>query len=105
MTSAEQGNLPADLPAGVVPYRTIGPFDESTLPKGLLSDHRTRAGVWGLVEVSSGSVRYVVCEPGKEREQVLAPGYPGVIVPEQRHHLALDGAVQFTVTFLRAETA
>ncbi len=105
MTIDEQGNPPTGLPADVVPYRTLGPFDESTLPKGLLRDHRTKAGVWGLVEVTSGSVRYFVCETGMERERVLAPGCPGVIVPEQRHHLALDGAVQFTVTFLRAAAA
>ncbi len=105
MSSAKQGIPLERLPADVSPYRTIGPFDETTLPKGLLSDHRTKAGVWGLLEVTSGSVRYVVCEPGMEREEVLAPGCPGVIVPEQRHHLALDGAVQFTVTFLRAATA
>ncbi|MEM7501582.1 MAG: DUF1971 domain-containing protein [Pseudomonadota bacterium] len=91
------------LPHTVTPYRTIGPFDQSTLPKGLLRDHNTKAGVWGLLEVLSGEVQYEVTEPGHAGTFTLSPSHPGVIVPLQKHHLKLTGDVTFRITFHRRE--
>ena len=90
------------LPDNVIPYRTIGPFTQDTLPAGLLKEHNTKAGVWGQLEVESGSVRYLITEPGQEATEVLSPNRGGVIVPQQKHHLELMGPVSLKITFLRA---
>ena len=90
------------LPADVAAYRSIGPFDEHTIPKGLLNDHATKAGTWGLLTVETGAVRYEITEPGAESVHRLEPDHPGIIIPRQRHHLVLIGSVSFTVTFLRS---
>ncbi|MEM7431011.1 MAG: DUF1971 domain-containing protein [Pseudomonadota bacterium] len=90
------------LPNDVAPYRTIGPFTEDTLPKGLLREHNTKAGVWGLLQIESGNVRYVITEPGEEEVLDLSEATPpAVIAPQQKHHLELTGAVQLQITFHR----
>lgn len=90
------------LPNTVAPYRTVGPFTEDTLPAGLLKEHNTKASVWGQIEVTTGSVRYVVIEPGQEAIKVLTPEHGAVIVPQQKHHLELLGPVTLQITFHRA---
>ena len=89
------------LPKSVEPYRTIGPFDQDTIPKGLFREHSTKRGVWGLLEVESGSVRYVVTDPTHAASYVLDRTCAGVIVPEQKHHLEILGDVRFQITFYR----
>jgi len=88
------------LPPDVTPYRTIGPFDESSIPKGLFKEHSTKAGVWGLLRVQSGSIAYHITQPGEESSHVLTHNSEAVIAPEQVHHLELLGPVTLTVTFL-----
>lgn len=39
-------------------YRSIGPFDSETLPKGLLREHRLKPGSWARLSVHSGSVNF-----------------------------------------------
>ena len=93
------------LPDTVSPYRTIGPFTEDTLPVGLLKEHSTKAGVWGLLEVAEGQIRYIVTEEGHEASHLLTKGRPGVIVPQQNHHLELVGPVRFQITFHKGAKA
>ena len=94
--------MPRDELNELTAYKTIGPFTESTVPSGLLREHNTKRGVWGLLEVESGEVRYVITEAGHEDDLMLTPERSGVIAPEHKHHLVLVGAVQFTVTFYKA---
>lgn len=89
------------IPDDVKPYSTIGPFDQASVPKGLLREHNTKAGVWGHLEVKSGQVNYVITQPGFEGEHVLTCDNPAVIVPEHKHHLELTGDVTFNITFFR----
>lgn len=79
------------------PYRTTAVFDENTLPAGLRSAHSTKAGAWGVIRVLEGRLRYVIEETG--RATVLTPEQPGVIVPEQLHHVEPLGAVRMQVEF------
>lgn len=80
-----------DLVARVFQFRTppSGPdkrtliFDENTLPTGLRSVHRTKPGVWGLIRVLEGRLRYRVFEPPSE--VVLMTGYAGLLLPDQLH--------------------
>ena len=89
------------LPQQLVPYRRTPTFTETTVPKGLLADHNTREGVWGLLTVEIGEIAYVITEAGEEEEITVRPGEPGVIAPEQRHHVRPEGAVSFYVQFLK----
>ena len=89
------------LPDNVAPYRELGPFTGETIPKGLFSNHSTKAGVWGQVTVLTGSVRYVITEPGEEESLLLEPSSPGIVAPQQRHHLELTGPVELGITFYK----
>lgn len=89
-----------ELPRGFAPYKRTVDFDEHTVPAGLLHDHTTRAGVWGVIHVLAGQLRYVV-EPPLAGERLLVPGDPGIVVPEVLHRVQPVGAVRFFVEFHR----
>lgn len=87
----------AELPDRVVEYKRTVEFTQETVPKGLLRDHQTKRGVWGVLTVVEGNLRYVV----DDTETQLAAGDSAVIVPEQGHHVTPVGAVRFYVSFLK----
>lgn len=87
-----------ELPEGFVAYKRTADFDETTLPAGLRRDHSTRAGVWGVIHVAAGRLRYVV-EPPLARAQLLDATAPGIVVPEVLHRVEPDGPVRFFVEF------
>ncbi|MEM7254995.1 MAG: DUF1971 domain-containing protein [Pseudomonadota bacterium] len=89
------------LPANVQPYRRTPTFDTASVPPGLLRDHATRRGTWGLLHVASGSLMYCITEPGYEEEIPLTPSERGVIAPEQRHHVRFDVPATFYVEFFK----
>jgi tellurite resistance-related uncharacterized protein len=78
-------------------------LDQSSVPAGLLKDHSTRRGVWARIVVHSGALRYHV--DGMDRRFDLAPGTPGIVVPEVPHHVEPLGAVRFHVEFWAAPAA
>lgn len=90
-----------ELPAGFEAYRKTQIFTENTVPKGLLSTHGTKAGVWGKLEVLSGAMTYVL-ESQPERGVVVSAGGSQLIAPEAKHHVEVVGPVEFTVEFFRA---
>ena len=92
-----------ELPDDFVTYKTTEVFSETTVPAGLRKDHATKAGVWARIVVSEGRLGYRV-HPPLERSVELAPGCPGIVVPEARHHVEPLGPVRFHVEFLRAPT-
>jgi len=90
-----------ELPDAAVPYHESAPFTETTMPAALGKDHATKPGVWARIVVHAGRLRYHVHAP-LARVVELAPGTPGIVVPEVRHHVEPVGAVRFQVEFLRA---
>ena len=88
-----------DLPPDVMPYKRTPTFDETTVPAGLLKDHATKAGIWGVIHVLAGELRYVV--PTTGIDVVLDDDTQAVITPEQLHHVTPIGRVQFYVAFWR----
>jgi len=88
------------LPADAERYKTIGPFNDETIPAGLLSAHSLKPRVWGHIVVSEGQLRYVI-ERAPEVAFVLQPGAPGVVLPEEPHHVEVLGPVRFEVEFWR----
>ncbi|MDB5558879.1 MAG: hypothetical protein JWQ36_1813 [Enterovirga sp.] len=90
-------NGPQPAPTGPVPYRRTPIFDETTLPAGLRRDHRTKPGVWGVIRVLAGQLRYCVLDP--RSEQILEPGRPGLVHPDQPHFVEPIGPVRMHVEF------
>ncbi len=105
---AEKLGLPLDcvlcdrfeMPVDFVAYKRTAQFDETTVPAGLLRDHRTKRGVWARIHVIEGQLRYTV-EPPLAREEILERGREGVVVAEVPHRVAPIGAVKFFVEFHR----
>jgi tellurite methyltransferase len=93
-----------ELPAGWVAYRRTPIFDETSVPRALLSRHGTKAGVWARIHVLEGRLRYRLHEPFEE-EQLLEPSTPGVVLPGVEHDVTPLGAVRFFVEFHRREVA
>jgi tellurite resistance-related uncharacterized protein len=85
------------LPDGVVAYRRSPEFDQDTLPAALQREHTTRAGTWALIHVIEGKLLYRVLDP--HSEQVLEPGTPGIVVPQEPHEVKPLGPVRMFVEF------
>lgn len=90
-------NTVPGLPDNVTAYKRTPTFDQYTLPAGLRREHRTKAGVWALIHVQEGSLRYRVLDP--PGEEILVPGKPGVVRPEQPHEVEPLGAIRMFVEF------
>lgn len=91
----------AEVPEGFAAYKRTPTFDERTIPDALRAHHRTKPGVWALVHVESGRLRYRLELEGG-REQTLEPGVLGVVLPEVPHRVEPEGEVRFYVEFWRA---
>lgn len=86
--------------AGHAPYRSTPIFDETTLPAALRGEHRTKAGVWGVIRVLDGELRLVHLDPPSDT--VLTPQAPGLIAPQQPHFVEPLGAMRMQVDFYDA---
>ena len=86
-----------EMPSGAREYKRSLTFTEQTLPAGLQADHRTKAGTWARIVVEAGALEYHV----RGRVHQLVPGSPGLIEPEQPHHVVPLGAVRLYVEFWR----
>ena len=88
------------LPSNLASYKRTKEFSEVSVPAGLLRRHNTKAGVWGLIHVLEGELRYRILEPERE-EVILDSELDGVIEPEVDHQVELVGPVRFYVEFFR----
>ncbi|MEZ5492070.1 MAG: DUF1971 domain-containing protein [Gammaproteobacteria bacterium] len=93
--------MSATLPEGLTHYKSTPTFTHESVPSALLADHSTKAGVWGVLNVESGSLKYVITEIGHEAEQRLKAGESAVIVSEQTHYVKPLGNVAFHVAFYK----
>ena len=89
------------LPGDLTPYKRTEVFDQNTVPIALRHEHRTKPGVWALIQVLEGRLRYRV--PDQQSEQVLVPGLPGLVRPDQLHEVEPIGEVRFFVEFYAAK--
>lgn len=85
-----------ELPEGLTLLRTAGPWDEATLPRGLLGTHRTPDGQWGRLRVLDGSVDFQLVPdddgpPGACLH--LDSGSERPIPPQVPHRVILVGPV------------
>jgi tellurite resistance-related uncharacterized protein len=89
-----------EMPKGFAPYKRTADFTAATIPQALRGQHSTKAGVWALIHVLEGRLRYIV-EPPLAREEIVVPGKPAVVVAEVLHRVEPDGEVRFFVEFHR----
>lgn len=97
--SLHDANEPSE--AAHAAYKTTPIFDQQTLPAALRNAHRTKAGVWGIIRVLEGEVRYVIEE--SSTETILTPALPGLVRPEQLHHVEPLGSMRMRVEFYDRE--
>jgi tellurite resistance-related uncharacterized protein len=94
-----------DLPAGFVKYSQVpktGAFSTDTIPTGLLKEHTTKAGTWGVICVSQGKLRYQINEPPPPAVYTLDCDTRGIIEPQVKHEVApFTDDVRFVVEFYR----
>ncbi len=98
--------MKTDLPPDLEPYKRTAAFTERTVPAGLLADHSTKDGVWGLIHVEEGKLRYLVTDPRRaSTDELLTPNTaPGLVEPTILHRVEPLGTVRFHVEFLRDPT-
>lgn len=96
--------MTADLPEGLETYNRTATFTESTVPAALLADHSTKSGVWGLIQVEEGTLRYLVTDPRRAPAErfLTSANEPAIVEPTILHRVEPIGAVRFHVAFLRA---
>ena len=79
------------------PYKCTPVFDQDTLPAGLRREHRTKAGVWGIIRILEGRLCYRVLDPISET--ILDLHHPGFVLPDLPHSVEPIGAVRMQVEF------
>lgn len=79
------------------PYRTTPVFDAVTLPAALRAEHRTKAGVWGVIRVLEGQLRLTYVEPAGVVD--LDPATSGLLMPGQPHFVEPLGPMRMQVEF------
>jgi len=89
------------LPTGSEAYRTIGPFDAASLPKGLRAEHSLKPGAWALLRLARGTVRFVWDDGEGGGLDLVAPAEL-VVPPIVPHHVEGEGPFELTITFQRA---
>ena len=100
----------ASLPKNVVKYSQVPSasssrkfFTRDTIPKGLLRQHNTKQGTWGVIHVLRGCLRYTINEGQHAGTYNLDVDTKGIIEPQVYHSVAPidDKQVEFIVEFYR----
>ena len=88
-----------DPPGTVHAYTRTTTFPSARIPRALQSDHETKGGVWGVINVVSGSFKYHV--PSRNELHLLRPGHPGIVEPTVAHRVEPIGDASFFIEFYR----
>ena len=89
-----------EFPDGMQVYKKTAEFTERSMPTGLSGQHATRPGIWGVITVVQGTLRYLI-EPPYTCEQLVRAGQTAIVVPEMRHRIAPEEEVRFYVEYYR----
>ncbi len=86
------------LPEGLTLQGSTSQMTHETVLKGLLKDHKTSAGRYGLLTVAEGSLQFVWEDTPYEALDA-DKNHPIIIEPERAHHIEITGPVSFRVEF------
>ena len=79
------------------PYRSTSVFNQDSLPTALRRAHNTKVGVWGVLRILSGSLRFGITETGTL--ETFYAGQHVLILPEQLHWVEPIGKMEMQVDF------
>lgn len=105
-TTANKLGCMKELPSNVVKYSQVpskpgAKFTKGKIPRGLLKEHTTKSGTWGVINITKGQLRYQINEP-ELSVHVLDTNTKGVIEPQVKHEVSpLTDDVEFVVEFYR----
>jgi tellurite resistance-related uncharacterized protein len=88
-----------DMPEDFATYRKTAEFTERSIPKGLLTEHSTKPGVWAKIHVTQRKLIYHIEALRAKFE--ISRGAPGLVIPELKHHIEPVGTVSFFVEFYK----
>lgn len=83
-------------PVSVKTYRKLGPFDTTSLPAGLLREHRTKQGTWARLSVQSGEIGFIWDDRESEQDTVILG--PGDSIDVRRVSLIISWLNEETLT-------
>lgn len=86
------------LPEDAEAYRQTKVFTSRTVPRGILAQHSTKAGTWGLIHVRAGEVQYFL-EGETSPLATVCAGSSFVVLPEEVHFVRLSEDAEFSVEF------
>ncbi|MBV1860024.1 MAG: DUF1971 domain-containing protein [Nannocystaceae bacterium] len=86
------------LPSDAEAYRRTKVFTANTVPRGILAQHSTKAGTWGLIHVLVGEVQYFLEGESTPLASVEA-GATFVVLPQEVHFVRLSADAEFLVEF------
>lgn len=91
------------MPKNAEAYKKTKVFTESSIPEALKNNHSTSAGVWGLVHVLKGRIRYSVAPDNHcntEQHYTIDAEYTALIIPKALHRVTvLTEETEFYVEF------
>jgi tellurite resistance-related uncharacterized protein len=92
----------AELPEGLSTVGHAGPWDQDSLPGGLLHSHRVPEGRWGLLRVTGGAIGFQFESELMDAQSTrhLAEGQVQSIPPGIPHRLIPAGPVRLELEFL-----
>ncbi len=91
---------PDTLPADAAGYRHLGPFDQDSLPAGLLREHRLKEDVWGVLTMLDGVIGFCWDDAEGGGVELAAPASL-IIPPTIAHHLEVRGPFALAIEFHR----
>jgi hypothetical protein len=86
-------------PAGLEVVRTLGPFDETSVPDGLRRTHRLREPTWGLLRLLEGAAT-VALDTEPPTALRLDAGMAQYLAPGLGHSVSIDGPVLLAIDLL-----
>ncbi|MFC4291638.1 DUF1971 domain-containing protein [Sphingorhabdus arenilitoris] len=96
----------AEIPAGAICYRELGPWKADQVPTGLQKRHNVKEGCWVKLQVLDGQILFIWDDSDNETrdtETLLSAGEHIIIPPIRPHHLELNWDTEIKLDFYRVE--
>ncbi len=91
----------AELPEGLDMLRSTPSWDAGSMPPGLRKEHRLAAGIWAVLTVEEGEVRFRSPALSGAADVTVAAGSTQAVPPEAPHTVELAPGTRFHLDILR----
>ena len=89
------------MPAFVSRVGRTDLFTDKTVPADLLNENTTDNGMWALLRVQTGALKFCFSENDEKLVYSVIPNEPRVIVAEQPYFIMVDKPVSFQLEYYR----